>query len=327
MQYIVNISPEIVEIINRQIARGDYRTIQDFIITSVQNQVYLIEQSMTSNTPQIIPLKVVNNDENTDPVIDVKHDIVFQEYDHDKGYYTLSGFWNKFLPVKITLRALSNQIMSHGGPVILETLQETASFNARKIGLALKKTEKSSGRKRGDRLFTGLPVGRNSEKSRLRFKSHFVGNLNRTNIDGLPGTLRMLTMTKGTDGITYVGITKHGQDFTNLENPILDQNDNSRSLSVVEQSFLIKIIQKELPKETHRMQSILELIGQGNNDTKKLLELTTVYGEISTQKLSTELSGMLNRLTDLGLVIRRYDGLSYIYEISAENKNFMRKIS
>ena len=44
----MDISPFIVEIIQSKISKGEYRSVQEFIVTSVENQVYLIENQNDS---------------------------------------------------------------------------------------------------------------------------------------------------------------------------------------------------------------------------------------------------------------------------------------
>src|SRR6266568_2562581 len=41
MRYLVDISPELAEDVNKQIRSGKYRSVQDFILAALQNQVYI----------------------------------------------------------------------------------------------------------------------------------------------------------------------------------------------------------------------------------------------------------------------------------------------
>ena len=43
VRYIIDISPEILDVIQVQIRKGEYRTVQEFITTAIHNQIYLIE--------------------------------------------------------------------------------------------------------------------------------------------------------------------------------------------------------------------------------------------------------------------------------------------
>jgi len=327
MRYIVGISPESLDLINVYIQKGEYRTVQEFISTAIQNQIYLIEQSdesiITSEPSQLHTLEIKK-----EPRSDSISFLTLRDYGveaisstENSAKNTLSGFWNKFLPVKITLRVLANMQHENKNPVLLDMLQENASVEARKLGQALVKKEKGSGRKRGDRLFTGLPVNRRGDKSRLRFKSHFVGSLSRDNIDGMPGALGLIQIFKGNDGKDYISITKRGLHFAGLQNSIIDNKDYTSALSEEEKVFLVSEIKSKLPDEFEAIKSVLKLIGIGNADTKDLMkELEIIYPELSQNKLTIFLSGMLSRLTDLELVKRKFYDLSFKYELSEKGK-------
>ncbi len=319
MRYIVDIPPEVVDIIQKQIEKGGYRTIQEFILTSIQNQVYIIENPLEPIQQESVTYKPPesehDNKKNLTNLDDFNFDTV--EPDNSKLYTTLSGFWNKFFPVKITVRVLANLMEEQDGPILLDSLQEIASREARKIGLALKRSEKGSGRKRGDRLFTGLPVSKNSESSRSRFKSHFVGDLREDKIDGMPATLRLLDIFTGSDGNDYARLTNIGLEFCKFENPYLDLNNKNSVLSEEEQEFLVHVIKQYLPDEMQDIRFILNSIGKGENNTGVLKN--TIKGskpDFSENQVATYLAGHLNRMNDLKLVNRKYDGLSYIYVVS-----------
>lgn len=328
MRYIVGISPNTLDIINILIQKGEYRTVQEFISTAIQNQIYLIEQpeslSITSRPSQIrSPEIVIETESDSKSLLDIRdYKVETNDELQNRGNKTLSGFWNKFLPVKITLRVLANMQHENKTPVLLDMLQENASVVARKLGQALVRKERGSGRKRGDRLFTGLPVKRSGDKSRLRFKSHFVGTLSGDKIDGMPGTLGLIHISKGNDGKNYVSITERGLSFAGLPNPIIDNKDYNSILSEEEKAFLVTELRSRLPDEYELCKTVLSLIDEGNVDTKALLsELKKTYPELSHNKLTIFLSGMLNRLADLGLVTRIFEGLAFKYEVSEKGKS------
>lgn len=325
MRYIVDISPEMVDIILKEIEKGAYRSVQEFIINSVQNQIYLIDTpSQSVASIQSIRKDERAQNESINYLVLEKSDIATVEPNKEKIQPLLSGFWNKFFPVKITVRVLSALQREHYDSIQLALLQEQASIEARSIGLTLVKSEKKSGRKRGDRLFTGLPVKRNDEKSRSRFKSHFVGNLSRNGIYGMPGTLHLIDIYIADDGKEYVRLTGLGKEFSDFKNPILDDKNYNDSLSIEEREFLIQLIKKHLPEEYSEMLSILKCIAEGNTSGKELnQEISLSKPNLSENQINTELSGILNRLVDLNLLNRSYEGLSYLYELSEKGKNLL----
>lgn len=330
MKYIIDISPDTVDLIQKYIDKGEYRTVQDFIATSIHNQIYLIEHPdslapIVSNVQTIVSkpnikeeLKPGNFSE-----IPIKN-LQVSTRKQNSANSTLSGFWNKFFPIKIALRVLANILNENESSVLLDLLQENASLEARKIGLDLKRKEKGSGRKRGDRLFTGLPVKRSSEKSRGRYKSHFVGSLSKDRVRGMPGTLGLLNIFKGTNGRDYVSITDKGLEFAKLRNPILDDDELSGTLSEKEQNFLISEIRSVLPNEYKEIIYVLNQVAEGKDNSASLLQMLKVHNpEVSQNKLMIFLSGILNRLVDLHLLVRIHDGLSYQYAVSEKGQDII----
>lgn len=315
------------DIIQSQIDKGEYRTVQEFIVTAVQNQVYLIGNPIKT-VKQISELNQNFVNERTTLKRNIlklsKKNVKTFNSNPNKQQKKLSGFWNKFFPVKITVRILSNLVNNQTEYVLLDTLQEIASTEARKIGLSLVRSEKGSGRKRGDRLFTGLPVNKNIERTKNRFKSHFVGELRTNYLDGMPGTLGLLNIEKHDNGRDYVSLTPTGLEFSNFKNPYLDNNDKNSVLSKSEKDFLLKIVEKNLVEEYKEIKYLLRLIRDGKNTTGTLFTaIKKTKPESSENKITTNLSGQLNRLTDLDLVHRSYDGLNYIYIITDKGKELI----
>ena len=104
-----------------------------------------------------------------------------------------------------------------------------------------------------------------------------------------------------------------------IKNPIIDDKIYEEVLSSEEREFLIELIQEELPKEYNEMLTILKLVKNEAQDTQTLKEkITQLKPELNENQITIFLSGILNRLVDLKLLIRRYDSLSYIYEVSSE---------
>jgi hypothetical protein len=328
MRYIVDIPPVLVDIIQKQIGNGEYRSVQEFILNSVENQVYLLE-----NPSEYIPQTMIEPSSEKEEqkmhkfTLQMK-DIDLQTVEHDPSKHRniMSGFWNKFFPIKITVRTLTNLIpnQNHGNEILLETLQESAATEARKIGFALVKSEKGSGRKRGDRLFTGLPVNKNIERSKSRFKSHFVGEVNSGRPDGMPATLGLISISRGEDGRNYVHLTSQGLAFSKLVNPYIDNKDRNCILSKEEQNFLLNQIIQNLPQEFYEIKFVLNAISRGKTTTEKLSkDISTLKPSFSENRIATYLSGQLNRLTDLGLIKRSYDGGSFRYKNSQKSIDLM----
>jgi hypothetical protein len=327
MRFIVDVTPETVDIINGLIKKGEYRTVQEFISIAIQNQTYLLEHpdSMVETYEQIhTPEKGIE----ADPKKNYRQFLAINPNEiklvslpnSEQTSDIISGLWNKYLPVKITVRVLANMLKDGIDSVLLDQLQDNASIVAREFGLSLIKSEKGLDRKRGEKLSTALPTKRSEFKSRMRFKTHFVGSLSRNRIDGMPATLGLINVFRGKDGQILVGLTEIGLKFARMENPVLDKNDLNSSFSIEERQFLLGIIETRLPNELRDIKLILNIINSGIFDSKELSkEISKLKPKLEKNELVSFKSGILSRLIDLGLVKRMNRGLASQYEVIAND--------
>jgi hypothetical protein len=83
-----------------------------------------------------------------------------------------------------------------------------------------------------------------------------------------------------------------------------------------------------LPDELQDINSILTLINKGENNTGLLTNsIKTLKPDITDNQIATYLTGQLNRINDLDLVDRRYDGLSYIYEVTKKGNKILMSVN
>jgi hypothetical protein len=215
-----------------------------------------------------------------------------------------------------------------GSSIPLDALQETASSIAREYGRMLIKKEQSLGRKRQDMIAVALPTkSRRSVdefKAKSRFKSHFVGYLNKNRIEGAPATLRFVNICKGDNGKVTIALTNAGLEFASLNNPVIDQEDFNSSLSDQERKFLIKHISAELPEEAKLMRFTLQAINGGATSPDALQEeLKKLKPRLKEAELVTLRSGILSRMSELGLLTRTRNGLLVGYNVTAEGERFL----
>ncbi len=86
-------------------------------------------------------------------------------------------------------------------------------------------------------------------------------------------------------------------------------------------------IRSQLPNEYDSIKTVLRLIEDGNTETKSLLsKLERTYPDWSKNKLTVFLTGMLNRLTDLGLVRRNFVSLAFKYVVSENSKIIITEV-
>jgi len=235
----------------------------------------------------------------------------------------LYGLWNRFFPVKVVTRVLASMSKGDNGYIPLDFAQEKAADLARVLGRTIFNKERSLGRKRGDMIATALPWRRDEFKAKARFKTHFVGYINKNGIEGMPAALNLANIIKSS-GTQMIGLTVAGLKFAILTNPVIDQEDYSSSLSQSERQFLLDLIKAKLPAEMQLMRSTLQLIANGTTSPTALqAELQKLKPNLNKAELSTLRCGLLGRIYELKLIRRYRDGLAITYEASPEGCNLL----
>ena len=345
MRYVIDLESDTVDAINRLIREGRYRTVQDFLFTAAQNQLYDIENthnpvvirdssSASSSTTDRTILSTVP-DLDLSPLLTAPDAGKVQTMVPPKSEEVageIYGLYNRFFPIKITMRVLANMLKGNGPNVPLNTLQENAASIAREYGKKLLKKEQGLGRRRSEMIATALPTKSKRSidefKSKARFKSHFVGYLAKERVEGAPAVLRFVNIRKGDNGRDVVGLTVAGLEFAKLANPVIENEDLNSPLSDEEREFLVNHICAELPEEARLMQSTLEAIKGGATNPEKVQEgLRKLKPELKETELSTIRSGLLSRMSELGLVTRERVGLSVRYHITSAGQEFVKRNS
>ena len=118
-------------------------------------------------------------------------------------------------------------------------------------------------------------------------------------------------------------LNSEGVKFAKLENPILDKNNFSSSLSEFEQSFYLSHIKHYVPGEFSLFSILLKLLNNGierreemNKEIAKLVEGSGwSKGFISTQR-----AGGISRLYELNMISKKRVGLEVYYHITEKGK-------
>jgi hypothetical protein len=342
IRYVVDIPGETADEISKLVQSGKYRSIQDFLFAAASNQLHIERQSTAevvidaSRSQSIEPSGIVGVRGEK-----LEYQLLAPAFgkvqtvappDPSQVADELYGLWNKFFPVKITVRVLANILKGDGAHVPLDSLQERAADVARKLGGEIKRKERDLGRKRGDMISTALPWKRDEFKAKARFKTHFVGYLSNNRIEGVsenwiegePAALRFVNIMKH-DGASVIGLTAAGLNFAELTNPVIDKEDYSRSLSLPEKQFLATHLKVELPKEARLMKSVLQWIRDGaTNPTAIHARLQQMHPKMNDTELVTLRSGLLSRMVELNLMVRTRKGLSVSYDVTEEALDFTK---
>jgi hypothetical protein len=251
----------------------------------------------------------------------------------------LFGQYNKFLPAKASCRALLNLLRERPGGVVLNEAVEAISQAAWELGDYLYSLDKRTGRPREDSFAAAFPsTASNGALSRIRFANQFVGDLRQpkqaegqakeTKFTGFPAALRLMVCTDGKS--PALELTTAGAQFALLRNPILDssQEQSDRKFSEAEIAFVLAHIKRFVPEETSAYSAILDAIQSGANTPDAVDKYLRHQFSLPTEQaitktfLSTQRTGAISRLVDLGLVARKREGLHVTYLVTTAGNSF-----
>jgi hypothetical protein len=186
---------------------------------------------------------------------------------------------------------------------------------------------------RDDALALGFPSSaEKAEKSRLRYANQFVGSLNKRGVlSGLLVDLKLVNLMDTRK--PRIQLTKPGWDFALLHNPVLDEKDpTGAKFTSEERSFLIEHIQNTVPNEAFAYRVLLNAILAGANNPDALDEAVQPHvprreKRITREFITTQRSGAISRMADLGLVTRERSGVRVTYSVTAAAHNFLARVS
>ena len=251
----------------------------------------------------------------------------------------LFGQYNKFLPVKASCRALLNLLRETPGAVPLDKAVEAISQAAWELGDYLYTSDQRAGRSREDSFAAAFPTtASNGALSRIRFANQFVGNLRqpkqvegqpkKTKFIGFPAALRFMVCAGGKS--PALQLTAAGAEFALLRSPTLDSSpeESDRKFSEPEVALLLAHIKDFVPEETSAYCAILDAIQSGANTPDAVDAYLRQRFNLPTEQaitktfLTTQRTGAISRLVDLGLIAREKQGLRVTYLATQAGKDF-----
>lgn len=231
------------------------------------------------------------------------------------------GQYNKFLPAKVSCRALAQLLQDMPDGVPLEDAALEISQGALTIGSLLTHYDKQNGTKRDDALSTAFPSpDREADKSRMRYANQFVASVTKQGkVSGLLIDLKLINHTSGNK--PRLKLTEAGWSFAKLRNPILDNDppETTRKFTADEVAYLLDHISGSVPAEDFAYRAILAAVDGGARAPGELDTVLRKYVSKDATKpltesfLATQRSGAVSRMSDLGLVTRKRNGVKVSY--------------
>jgi hypothetical protein len=246
------------------------------------------------------------------------------------------GQHNKLLPVKVNLRALANLLRddSPSGGLQLDRAATEIASAAVILGDLLRNLDSRNEKHRDEALGIAFPGSdpSNSDKSRLRYASQFVGAMSRAGLmTGMLVDLKLVNHDKHKS--PRILLTESGWRFAQLSNPILDGSDreSGSKFSAEEMEFMLSHIAVAVPVEYFAFKATLSSITSGSDTPEALDAALKKYLPVRKEKpftdafLTTQRAGVISRMADLGLVSRNRSGSNVKYLVTIRGEQFMEK--
>lgn len=233
------------------------------------------------------------------------------------------GQYSKLLPAKASVRALARLLPDYPNGFPIEKVAPQVAQEAALLGLYLKNIDDQKALGRDEALATGFPSsGENADKSRLRYANQFVASMSKQGqLTGLLADLKLINITS--ERARRIQLTMTGWALAVLKNPVLDQKepDTSERLSVGERTLLLDHISRSVPVEDYAYRTILAAISHGLQTPDALSEVvkklpSSKPDAVSDLFITTQRSGLISRMADLGLVTRQREGVRVSYNLT-----------
>jgi len=226
------------------------------------------------------------------------------------------GQVNRLLPFKIACRWLAVFASEAGSWPDFQAIGSRLADDAARLGTMLAASDAQAQRVRDAQLATSLPrIG--NMASQDRFLSQFVARATRSG-RLYPGAICHYALASIEGGRLL--LTKPGLEFALLSNPVLDLpiDQVTCALSPEEREFLQWQIIRYVPSEYHDSALVAGAILEGNDTPGALAE--AVFGHFppdwTTAAKQTHLSGIVARLTEMGVISRTWSGRKVAYGIA-----------
>jgi len=237
------------------------------------------------------------------------------------------GQYNRLLPVKASCRALAHLLMDSPGGVPLEKSAIDIAGDAAKLGDFLAKHDDDNELIRDARISTAFPTTDRREKGEMRYANQFVASVNKQGqVSGLLIDLKFISHTS--EKHPNIQLTEQGWKFAMMRNPVLEQEQSEPTQKLFDQEiqYLITHITHYVPVEAFAYRAIIKAIGEGSTTPKQLDKALKPYAsgnDVTDAFLSTQRSGAISRMTDLGLIKRVREGVRVEYYATEKGREIL----
>lgn len=233
------------------------------------------------------------------------------------------GQHNKLFTAKPSCRGLATLLHEMPKGVALAKAAADVAQQASYLGDFLRELDQKHEFSRDEALAVAFPdTGTESQKARLRFSNQFVASMNKNGqLSGLLVDLKLINVLGSKQ--TRISLTEAGLNFVRLRNPILDGDPHDPDpcrFSHEEIEFLLDHISTNVPSELSAFLTILSSLVNGEQTPDRLDQVLAPlvskrHGKPFTDAfISTQRSGAISRMVELGLVKRTRAGVRVKYE-------------
>ncbi len=225
------------------------------------------------------------------------------------------GQVNRLFPVKFVCRWVANVSAGDGQWPRFTAVAARLADDAGTVGSLLDQWDQKQVRERGGELATALPRRKNNA-SLDRFLSQFVARITRSS-EIAPGAVCQYDLARFDDGC--LALTEQGAAFAEMDNPILDAHDeaSAATLSADEAAFFADHIRSWVPTEWEDMRTVLLAVraGQASPTEVGATARNALPDDWTASMVSTHVSGVIARLSDIRLLRRSWQGRNVRYEL------------
>ena len=242
----------------------------------------------------------------------------------------LWGQFSRFLPIKVSLRALA-KLTEDGQPVTIDRwfhfIFESVAF----IRTYLRQVDKENRIPRGEQLASGFP--KQHSKSIDRYLNHSCAcEYKDGRIVGLPAHLGLIHVEGGGEwGDRLVSLTQVGLEYVAISNPVIDEASTSVAMSSEEASLMIGRIQEILPSAWGFLRFVLSSVAEGEDTPNELsAAIARLYGKDTTRnwnnkQVPTYRTGAIGLLGDMGLISRTWNFRSVTYSVTDKGREVLKQ--